>query len=184
MSATVPWPPNEFDPAAPYRVLVVCRFNRTRSVMAAGLLQLALAAHPTIEVASAGFGPAGLPADPNAVRLLRTVGVDARDHASRALTVDEVAAANVVLCAERSHVFSVVADLGGRFEWTFTLPEYASGAGLNVERGRGVDYLYSDVGEIDEPTGRTWAAWERAWNQLQHDCAQAAERIVNAHLRR
>jgi protein-tyrosine-phosphatase len=164
-------------------VLVVCSHNRTRSVMAAGLLRHALMARTDAVVESAGFGEPGLPADPNATRLLSTMGIDVRDHLSRRVTVDMVSNANLVLCAERQHVFSVVADLGGRFERSFTLPEFAAGAGLTRERSHSVDYIYSAVPEVPDPTGRTWAAWERVWRQLEYECALAADRIVASRTR-
>ena len=112
------------DAPQPFRVLVLCAHNRTRSVMAGYLLQ-SLLSDANVEVTTAGFGEPGRTAMPQAVELLENAGIDAHAHRSTTVTVKMVRDANLVLTAEKSQVMAVVADLGGDFDRTFTLPEYA-----------------------------------------------------------
>jgi protein-tyrosine phosphatase len=144
----------------PYRVLVVCAHNRARSVMASSLLRWYLPAGFT--VASAGFGPEGRPAIRDVEELLASRGIDASTHRSRTISRELVIGADLVLTAERTQVLTIVTELGGDFDRTFTIPEFALG-GFG-ERPRGMDYLKADVPEVDDPTGRSDAEWQTVWH--------------------
>lgn len=151
------------------RVLVVCAHNRTRSVMAGALLQSYLG--DGFEVETAGFGPSGLPAMPEAVELLAERGLDVSGHRSTTLTPALVGRADVVLTAEKSQVLAVVADLGGDFDRTFTLPEYLE---VHSERPRGAAYLRHGVPEIADPTGRSEQVWFASFGQIDDCCRGVA----------
>jgi protein-tyrosine phosphatase len=144
----------------PYRVLVVCAHNRARSVMAGSLLRWYLP--PGFTVASAGFGPEGRPAIHEVVELLAARHIDASSHRSRTISRDLVLGADLVLTAERTHVLTIVTELGGDFDRTFTIPEFALG-GFG-ERPRGMEYLKTDVPEVDDPTGRSDTEWQTVWH--------------------
>ena len=159
--------------AAPFRVLVLCAHNRTRSVIAGALLRSYL--DDRFEVETAGFGPEGLPALPQAVELLAQRGIDVSGHLSRRVDHEMVRHAGLVLTAERSQVVSVVAELGGDFDQTFTFPEYA---GRGPERARGAAYLQSNVPEMHDPTGRSREGWQTAWNQIDRWCFIVAGELV------
>lgn len=165
--------------AAPVRVMVLCTHNRTRSVMVAGLLRHLLPADE-FEVSSAGFSDEGLPATPDTVRLLAAAGIDVLPHRSARIRRDAIAAADWVLCAERQHVLDVVANLGGSFARTFTLPEFADGAGVAYVRPTAMAYLHAQVPEIVDPTGRPDAVWRQVWQQVHEWCDRAAERLTTA----
>lgn len=76
-------------------ILVVCIGNRCRSPMAAALLSRAL---PQCRIVSAGLAPpVGATADPRAVRLLAIEGDDLTAHRARALDVELVTGADLVL---------------------------------------------------------------------------------------
>ncbi|KAF7961591.1 protein tyrosine phosphatase [Cupriavidus sp. UYMU48A] len=76
-------------------ILVVCIGNVCRSPMAACLLARDL---PACEVSSAGLAPpVGAPADPSAVRLLAREGCNLANHRARAIDIELVAAADLIL---------------------------------------------------------------------------------------
>jgi len=88
------------------------------------------------DVDSAGtHGPAGLPIHPLTAAALARRGVPAEGHASRLLTPDVVAWADLVLTAERAHRAAVVAALPEAADRTFTLLEFAHRAGRAVDLG-------------------------------------------------
>ena len=157
---------------ATFRVLVLCAHNRTRSVIAGALLRSYL--DDRFEVETAGFGPEGKPALPQAVDLLAERGIDVTAHRSRRVDRDMVQSANLVLTAEKSQVLSVVAELGGEFDRTFTLPEFAQAVGSGGERARGSAYMKASVPEVADPTGLSAAAWTRAWTDIDGWTAMVA----------
>lgn len=167
-------------PVAPQvRILVLCAHNRTRSVMIAGLLRTYLASDPRFVVESAGFGPEGLPALPEAVQLLAEHGIDASDHRSRQATAQMVHDAHLILTADKKQVLAATADLGGEFDKTYTLPEYVHRLHHTMEeRPRGYGYVSSSVGEVEDPTGRTPAVWKSVFTGIDNWCHQVATSLV------
>ena len=158
--------------AAPKNILVLCAHNRTRSVMIAGLLRKYLGPEYTVE--SAGFGPAGLPALPEAAQLLAEQEINVLDHVSVQVTPDMVRWADLILTADKKQVMAVVADLGGDFDKTYTLPEYTSRLMFKMERPRGFNYLASSIGEVEDPTGRLMPVWKSVFASLERQCEQVA----------
>ena len=165
------------------RVLCVCTHNRTRSVMTAALLLRHLVSlQVPSEVKSAGTQPGGYPAIDRAVRLLAARGIDVSEHRSRPLTDHLVLGADLIVTAERAHVVSIAGRWPAAFANTFTLPEIVSrsqGVGrdgasvaewleqIGVERPGGLDYFDAqDVGEIEDPTGRQPAVWDRVFAEI------------------
>ena len=163
-------------PTTPRNILVLCAHNRTRSVMITGLLRKYLGDGFTVE--SAGFGPSGLPALPEAVQLLAEQGIDASGHVSLQATPDMVRWADLVLTADKKQVIAVVADLGGDFDTTFTLPEYVSRLSFKMDRPRGFSYIASSVGEVEDPTGRLMPVWKSVFAGLERQCQQVATSLA------
>jgi protein-tyrosine-phosphatase len=164
------------DAPPPFRVLVLCAHNRTRSVMAGHLLQ-SLLANANVEVTTAGFGEPGRTAMPQAVELLENAGIHAHAHRSTQVTPQMVREANLVLTAEKSQVMAVVADLGGDFDRTFTLPEYARSLHSQAERPRGLAYMKANVPEVDDPTGHGDTTWRRVWGEIEGWCRVVARAV-------
>lgn len=152
---------------APFRVLVLCAHNRTRSVMAAALLRHHLADDEHFVVESAGFSEEHLPALPDAVMLLSEHGMDASMHLSRHVTPAMLQEADLVLTAEKKQVMSAVADYGADFAKTFTIPEFAFRQSFpNDPRPHGYAYIASSVGEVEDPTGRLPSVWRSVYANL------------------
>lgn len=152
---------------APFRVLVLCAHNRTRSVMAAALLRQHLADDEHFVVESAGFDEEHLPALPDAVMLLAEHGMDASMHLSRHVTAEMLRQADLVLTADKKQVMAAVADYGADFAKTFTIPEYASSLSFGLgQRPHGYAYIASSVGEVEDPTGRMPSVWRSVFTNL------------------
>ena len=156
------------------RVLVVCTHNRTRSVMAGGLLWKYLRDDPSFVIETAGFDEPGKPAIPEALQLLHQHGVDASAHRSKQVTAELVRSSALVLTAERQHVMRIVTDFGGNFDATFTLPEFATYAMTGGDRPTGLAYLRADIPEVEDPTGRTHGVWQSVWRDLDGWCQTVA----------
>ena len=192
------------QPGPRLRVLTVCTHNRTRSVMMAAMLERMLTAElgaGAALVRSAGFGPVGLPAIPDAVAAMERRGLDVSDHRSSETTARLVDGADVILAAERDHVVKIAALSPSAFPHTMTLPEFldraanAEGTGelagrtvrerlamLTANRAAG-EYLRSTVPQIDDPTGRSPRVFEAAVVALEQQCSEAA-RWLTARMRR
>ena len=177
----------------PLRVLSVCTHNRTRSVMTGALLQRQLVRlHVPATVDTAGTQPDGQPAMERAVRMLAERGIDVSEHRSQPLTEDLVLGSDLIVTAERAHVVNIAGRWPGVFAATFTLPEIVALvadderngrpvtewlAEVSAERRTGLDYFDAlDIGEIEDPTGRQPAVWDRVFaeiDQLTNDLAMA-----------
>ncbi len=93
------------------RILIVCVGNICRSPMAEGVLRArALARGRALTVESAGIAAlVGRPAEPEAVALLATRGVDIASHRARQLTPELASRFDLVLVMEEGHVKAVEA---------------------------------------------------------------------------
>lgn len=167
----------------PIKVLCVCTHNRTRSVLTAGLLQQHLTELGlTAITSSAGTVAGGHPATDRTVRMLAERSIDVSGHRSQTLTAEIVAAADLILTAERDHVASIVGRWPAAFGRTVTLPEAVDLSQLAGQRGGmairdwvarmeatgrdPLEYLSGHVGEIEDPTGRSPAVWSRVFSQI------------------
>ena len=146
-------------------------------------------------VDSAGLKPGGEPAMDRAVRLLADIGIDVSAHLSRRLSDDDVAAADLILTAERDHVVSIAGMWPTAFRHTFTLPEAAAlarstgGRGgapveewldrLGVGRPTGLDYFDApQIDQIEDPTGLSPAVWSRVFSEIDVMTAAVAEALA------
>ncbi len=129
--------------AGPFLVLHVCTGNICRSPMAELIMRAELdriygTAGQGVELDGGGtyHGHAGMPINPPAGRVLAEIDVDAAGFRAQALTGAAVSAADLVLCATRSHVRAVLdlrPDALGR---TFTLLQVAEIASSVDAEGR------------------------------------------------
>jgi len=105
------------------RILVVCAANRARSPIAHLLLQRALGTS-AVRVDSAGThaSPAA-PVTRSTRLILEARGIDADAFASRRLTAELIADADLVLCAERANRSDVVRLVARAHRKTFTLTQ-------------------------------------------------------------
>lgn len=171
----------------PLRILVVCTYNRTRSVITGALLGDALHKRgQLVTITTAGFEQAGLPATLDASAALAGRGIDVSDHQSERLANEMIEQADLIVTAEKVHVARICSDRLDVFRRTFTLPELAS-----IVSGRSpresepltswlasiapdrtpASYLNSYVPEVADPTGLSPLAFASAVAEM--------ERLVN-----
>ena len=113
---------------APRHILFLCVQNSARSQLAEGIARFL--APPGVTVSSAGSSPAFV--RPQAIQVLREIGIDASGHRSK--SIDEIDAASVdavvTLCAEE--VCPVFLGDAVRLHWA--LPDPAQAAGDEAAR--------------------------------------------------
>lgn len=89
----------------PHRLLFVCTANICRSPMAEALANLSAEERGWwVQALSCGIEAIeGMPAAPNAVKVIREVGGDLNEHASQGVTTELVLWADRILCMELRH---------------------------------------------------------------------------------
>ena len=175
------------------RVLTVCTHNRTRSVLMAATLEYRLidaGCQPSI--VSGGFGAVGQPPTARTVELLASRSIDVSNHLSSAVDEHAVELAQLIVCAERTHVVNIAGRYPNSFARTFTMPELAQlgelvgpvNGDLNgwleritAHRLAGMDYLDADpdvIGEIRDPTGTAPSVWVDVFGHIDQLAARIA----------
>ena len=161
----------------PLQVLVVCTANQCRSPMAERLLarRLEQSGIPAT-VGSAGFLRGGVPAAEGAVDALGNMGLDLSDHRSRTIDADLLAAADITITMEGTHVVDIVTTWTGHGGRAIRLHDAVDGANLlagepvrtpDVVR-RWAEYLHSAAGnsvfdnrrDVPDPMGRSKRAFQ------------------------
>lgn len=114
-------------PGAGFRILFVCTGNICRSAMAERLTLAALGPKSPIRVSSAGTrARPGLPMAERASTALLRLGGDPGGFASRPLTAEEVAGADLVLAASAEHRAAAVAFHPAAAARAFTIVEFGA----------------------------------------------------------
>lgn len=105
-------------------ILVLCTANRCRSVMAEALLARSLLAVGVAgAVGSAGLIREGETPPPEVVSVMGACGIDVKQHHSRVVTSDDLAATQLVLAMAREHVRHAVVMEPAVWPKAFTLKE-------------------------------------------------------------
>jgi len=175
-----------------YRALFVCTGNTCRSPMAAALFFKILRERGEksngFQVDSAGIhAPDNAPASPEAVEVMRRVGIDLSGHRTQRLKKEAVLAADLVVTMTRSHKEAVLAlfpEAGGK---VFTLRELA-GKFFDAEER----INYDDPGkktsketkenkreqeDIADPYGRDLKTYEACAREIE-ECLQVMARTI------
>ncbi|MEU8278437.1 hypothetical protein ACFYOK_32500 [Microbispora bryophytorum] len=123
-------PAHDGDGRAGFRILFVCTGNICRSALAERLTVAALGSGAPITVVSAGtHALPGRPMDEGARRELIRLGGSAEGFASRPLTAEAVAHADLVLAASSEHRTTAVALHPVAAGRAFTIAEFGTLAG-------------------------------------------------------
>lgn len=129
----------ELRPTGRDHVLVLCTANRCRSPLAGAFLaREAVRRGVSLEVVTAGFREAGLPATAPTVEVARAFDLDLTTHASRTVQRELLAGADLVIGMERAHVREVVVLEPSVWPRAFTLRELVRRAEAAPKRPAGV----------------------------------------------
>lgn len=143
------------NPGSAYSILIVCTGNICRSPMAEGLMKSmwpkALGRQSLIHSAGT-HATQGLPAEPNAVRVLDERGVDIRKHRSRALDSTLTINADLILTMEGHH--------------TDFIKNYVKDEPVNVRLLCGFDAT-EECGEVPDPYGESLHTYRECANMIQ-----------------
>ncbi|MFO7152784.1 MAG: low molecular weight protein arginine phosphatase [Bacillota bacterium] len=149
------------------RVLFVCTGNTCRSSMAEGLFRKMVkerGKEKEIEVDSCGIAAiAGMPATPQAVKVMKDIGVDISSHRAKNLS-EELLKADLILTMTKSHKDYIV----DKFPYTkgrvFVLAEFAEDEG-----DEGVD--------IADPYGGDEETYRRVAQALKEKLEKVLEKL-------
>lgn len=115
----------------PVRILVVCTGNTCRSPMAAALLlhHAQRSGRSDLDVTSAGLAARdGAPASPEAIAAMARRGIDLREHRSRAVRMEDLYEADLILAMEQRHADDVARSARGTSIKTFLMTHFAPAA--------------------------------------------------------
>lgn len=166
------------------RVLLVCTANRARSPMMELLLRdiLSRRGETAVDIESAGTRTLdGEPVTRHTVEVLRGHGVDASAFRSRMLNAAQIRAADIVLCAERSHRAAVVRIVPTALPRTFSLAQAARLTEASVPSPDGSHDVAalvtrlalargsqpsSELDDIADPAGGSIADYQHAFDRI------------------
>jgi protein-tyrosine phosphatase len=186
-------------------LLTVCTFNQTRSVALEALVHGHLdRLHIEHRTTSAGVAANGRPPLPPTIAALAARGHDVRQHRGARLDEAAVAAADIILCAERDHVIRIVGHWPETWPKVWTAPEFVDAArrhiaGGGAGNGRRADeragttiarhlavmasertraqFLNGSVAEIFDPTGHSPRVFESAIDEMDAMAAAVAQTL-------
>jgi len=149
------------------RVLFVCTGNTCRSSMAEGLFRKMVkerGKEKEIEVDSCGIAAiAGMPATPQAVKVMKDIGVDISSHRAKNLS-EELLKADLILTMTKSHKDYIVDKFPYAKGRVFVLAEFAEDEG-----DEGVD--------IADPYGGDEETYRRVAQALEEKLEKVLEKL-------
>lgn len=147
------------------KVVFVCTGNTCRSPMAEGIAKkIAVQNGYKMEIVSRAtkIDPKEVVANPNAVTVMASKGIDIKGHKSQIVDAKDVETASLILTMTAGHKENVLKLFPAAAPYTFTLTEYATGK----------------PGDISDPWGQPLADYESTAAQLETLIPLALEKFV------
>jgi len=140
----------------PLRIVAVCTHNRARSVAMIAHLQVALADRRVkAQLVGAGIKKSGLPPTKQIQAALAAQGLDVSSYRSHRINRNTALGADLIVTAERLHVFHLCELDETLFTRTFTLPELVARAeAAGPRHSQPIEQWLQKVGD-----GRSPATW-------------------------
>lgn len=108
-------------------VLFVCTGNTCRSPMAVGLVKNAISKNKSVKIISAGvIASKGLPASPNAIKVMAEEDIDISDHQTQTLTKELVEQSDIVFVMTQWHKLEVIGLLEKPGKEVYLIKEFSS----------------------------------------------------------
>lgn len=174
----------------------MCTAGRCRSPIAAALLEdrVSHIDRHGVSVGSVGLKYAGAPVPELGVSLMAERGIDLAGHRSEPVTLNTIAAADIILGMTREHVRNIVDQAPDAWVKTFTLKDFVRRAERisPPRRHQRLDDWLAAVGEgrdardvlgshpddeVPDPYGQRAKAWEKVIAELD-DLVSALPRIL------
>jgi protein-tyrosine phosphatase len=140
-------------------ILFVCTGNTCRSPMAVGLLKNALniRKNKDIQIISAGvIASNGLPASPNAIKVMAEKGIDISDHKTLSLTKDIIERSDLIFVMTQWHKLEVIGLLERPGKQVYLIKEF-------VPRNLSV---VNDL-EVPDPIGKSIEFYRHARDEIE-----------------
>lgn len=173
------------------KVFFICTGNLCRSPMAEGMMRHSLNERgcAEVEVSSAGtWAYQGNPATPLAVETVGKDGIDLSSHSSRAIEMDELLAADVIVAMTSVHVREITSLAPEVVDRIVLMKELREIEPLPLPKDAGVDKKVEALlrGErpgrrrsldVDDPMGLPAGAYERCARELRQGIDVLVETI-------
>lgn len=137
-------------------ILFVCTGNTCRSPIAVGLVQKALGKRKDVNVISAGIiASNGLPASPNAIKVMAEEGIDISTYQTKPLTKELVELADIVFVMTQWHKLEVIGILEKPGKEIYLVKEFAPGNPAN------------DDLDIQDPIGKPIDVYRKCRDEIR-----------------
>lgn len=123
-----------------FNILIVCTGNTCRSPMAKGILENFLKDYPVFIYSAGTSALKNSPPSSYAERALKEIGIDITNHRSQQVNKEMALKADLILCAERNHVYYLLTLCPECKDKTFLIKGYPEKNGEDLLDPIGLDY--------------------------------------------
>ncbi|MEO0112156.1 MAG: low molecular weight protein arginine phosphatase [candidate division WOR-3 bacterium] len=123
-----------------FNILIICTGNTCRSPMAKGILENYLKDYPVFIYSAGTTALKNSPPSSYAEKALKEIGIDISDHRSRQVDEKMVVQADLILCAEKNHIYYLETFYPEYKDKIFLIKGYPNKNGEDLLDPIGLDY--------------------------------------------